>query len=348
MGVLLRELTALYAAFSQGQPSPLPPLSIQYADFAVWQRQYLQGERFERQLNYWKTQLAGAPDLLQLPTDRPRPPQQSFRGDMVTLTIDADLTQRLRSLSQAHDTTLYMTLLAAFQILMGRYSGQSDLVVGSPIANRNYAQLEPLIGFFVNTLALRADLGAIDGHPPSFLDVLAQMQALTRTAYDHQDLPFERLVEELQPARNLNYNPLVQVMFALQNAPMGELELAGLRVTQGAGRRAHHALRPRNPLLGGWRPVAGQLDLQHRSLRQTDHRAHGRPFPDPAAGDCGQPSAVHRRVAAAHRSRAPPIARRMERHGCRLPARQMHSPTLRGTGRRARPMPWPLSSRTSS
>ena len=149
-------------------------MSLQYADFAVWQRQYLQGERLERQLDYWKTQLAGAPDLLQLPTDRPRPPQQSFRGDLVTLTIDADLTQRLRNLSQAHNTTLYMTLLSAFQILMGRYSGQSDLVVGSPIANRNYAQLEPLIGFFINTLALRVDLGSVDGHPPTFLDVLDQ------------------------------------------------------------------------------------------------------------------------------------------------------------------------------
>ena len=248
MGVLLRELTALYAAFSQDQPSPLPPLSIQYADFAVWQRNYLQGERFDRQLDYWKSQLAGAPDLLQLPTDRPRPSQQSFRGDMVALTIDAVLTRHLRGLCQSHNTTLYMTLLSAFQVLMSRYSAQSDLVIGSPIANRNYAQLEPLIGFFVNTLALRADLGPIDGRQPSFLDVLAQMQARTQDAYDHQDLPFERLVEELQPERNINYNPLVQIMFALQNAPMGELELAGLHVTQSiAG--AHHALRPRNPLL---------------------------------------------------------------------------------------------------
>ena len=237
MGVLLRELTTLYAAFSRGQPSPLPPLPIQYADFAVWQRNYLQGERFDRQLEYWKTQLAGAPDLLQLPADRPRPPQQSFRGDMVALTIDGDLTQRLRTLSQAHNTTLYMTLLSAFQILMARHSGQNDLVVGSPIANRNYAQLEPLIGFFVNNLVLRADLGPIDGHPPTFLDLLDQIQARTKAAYDHQDLPFERLVEELQPERNINYNPLVQVAFALQNAPIGELELAGLRVTQGADRR---------------------------------------------------------------------------------------------------------------
>ena len=233
-GVLLRELSTLYGAFRQGQSSPLPPLSLQYADFAVWQRQRLQGERLERQLNYWKSRLAGAPDLLQLPTDRPRPAEQSFRGDAVTLAIGTELTQHLRRLSQAHNTTLYTTLLSAFQILMSRYSGQSDLVVGSPIANRNYAQLEQLIGFFVNTLAWRADLGAIDGRQPSFLDVLAQMQALTKAAYDHQDLPFERLIEELQPPRNLNYNPLVQVGFALQNAPMGELELAGLRVTHGA------------------------------------------------------------------------------------------------------------------
>ena len=189
---------------------------------------------------------------------------------MVALTLDADLTQRLRSLSQAHNTTLYMTLLAAFQILMGRYSGQSDVVVGSPIANRNYAQLEPLIGFFVNTLALRADLGAIDGRQPSFLDVLAQMQALTKAAYDHQDLPFERLVEELQPERNLNYNPLVQVCFALQNAPMGELELPGLRVAPVMQRRTARA-STWNCTVGRSATSCTATGFSHRSLRQADH-----------------------------------------------------------------------------
>ena len=227
IGVLVRELTALYAAFRQGQPSPLPPLAIQYADFAVWQRDYLQGDILQRQLTYWRTQLADAPALLQLPTDRPRPAQQSFHGDGVVVEISADLTQKLRRLSQEQGTTLYMTLLAAFNILLARYTGQSDVVVGSPIANRHHQELEPLIGFFVNTLALRCDLR----DNPSFLALLAQVKATTQAAYDHQDLPFERLVEELAPDRNLTHNPLVQVAFALQNAPMGALTLPGVCVT---------------------------------------------------------------------------------------------------------------------
>ena len=232
MGVLVGELAALYEAFSQGQPSPLPDLPIQYADFAVWQRNYLQGEVLERQLDYWKQRLAGAPERLQLPTDYPRPPQQSFRGDAVQIEIKAELTNALRRLSLEQGATLYMTLLTAFQLFLSRYSGQSDVVVGSPIANRNRREIEPLIGFFVNTLVLRADLSEVAGQPPSFLEVLAQVQETTQAAYDHQDLPFERLVEEIQPGRNLNYNPLFQVVFALQNAPMGDFELPGLTVTQ--------------------------------------------------------------------------------------------------------------------
>jgi hypothetical protein len=159
MGILVQELSALYAAFSQGEPSPLPELTIQYADFAVWQRRYLQGEVLEKQVKWWKEQLADAPALLQLPTDRPRPTQQSFRGSPVRGEIEATLTQRLHELSRRQGATLYMTLLAAFQILLHRYSGQDDIVVGSPIANRNRAELEPLIGFFVNTLALRSNPG---------------------------------------------------------------------------------------------------------------------------------------------------------------------------------------------
>ena len=227
IGVLVRELTALYAAFRQGQPSPLPPLAIQYADFAVWQRDYLQGDIQQRQLTYWRTQLADAPALLQLPTDRPRPAQQSFHGAGVVVEISADLTQKLRRLSQEQGTTLYMTLLTAFHILLARYTGQADVVVGSPIANRHHQELEPLIGFFVNTLALRCDLR----DNPSFLALLAQVKTATQAAYDHQDLPFERLVEELAPDRNLAHNPLVQVAFALQNAPMDALTLSGVCVT---------------------------------------------------------------------------------------------------------------------
>ncbi|MCX6047110.1 MAG: amino acid adenylation domain-containing protein [Chloroflexi bacterium] len=225
--VLLRELVALYTSYTQGQPSPLPELPIQYADFAAWQRAYLQGAVLERQLRWWKEHLADAPDLLQLPSDRPRPAQQSFRGGAVSLQIEAGLTQQLRQLSHAQGGTLYMTLLAAFQLLLHRYTGQAQIVVGSPIANRNDQALEGLIGFLVNTLALCSDLTG----NPTFLDLLAQVQQTTQAAYEHQDLPFERLVEELRPERNLTYNPLVQVVFVLQNMPTGAFMLPGLRVT---------------------------------------------------------------------------------------------------------------------
>ncbi len=217
MAVLMQELTALYSAFSQGLSSPLPDLPIQYADFAVWQHHYLQGDRLTRQLNYWTTQLADAPQLLQLPTDRPRSPKESFRGDRVSVEINADLTQQLRQLSQAQGTTLYMTLLAAFQMLMYRYSGQTDMVVGSPIANRNRQEIESLIGFFVNTLAMRVDLSGVDGKLPSFLEILAQVKQTAQAAYDHQDLPFEQLVGELQLERSTSIQPLFNIVFVLHN-----------------------------------------------------------------------------------------------------------------------------------
>ena len=226
-GVFVSELTALYPAFIQNQPSPLPDLAIQYADFAQWQRQQLQGPFLAQQLAYWKQQLAGAPPLLALPTDHVRPASETFHGSQVMFKIDAELTRQLRQLSGQAGTTLFMTLLAAFQVLLARYSGQEDLVVGSPIANRTRPELESLIGFFVNTLALRVQLTG----NPTFFGLLEQVRQVTQTAYEHQDLPFERLVEELQPARVLNYNPLVQVIFALQNSPSTVLTLAGLQVS---------------------------------------------------------------------------------------------------------------------
>ena len=228
MGVLIRELTTLYTKFIQSLPSPLPPLPIQYADFAFWQRAWMQSEASARQLQYWQTRLSGAPQLLQMPTDHPRAGHQTFQGGTLHFEVPAEVSRQLRQLSQRHDATLFMTLLAGFQILLARYSGQTDIVVGSPIANRNHAELEPLIGFFVNTLALRADLAG----NPAFSDLLAQVRETTLAAYDHQDIPFERLVETLQPARSLNYNPLIQVLFALQNNRMGKLELPGLRIDE--------------------------------------------------------------------------------------------------------------------
>ncbi len=224
--VFWRELSALYGAFTQGAPSPLPQMSIQYADYAMWQRDYLQGAVLERQLAYWQKALAGAPPLLDLPADHPRPAQPSFRGAAVSMVLEADLTHQLRHLSRTQSTTLFMTLLAAFQVLLMRYTGQTDVVIGSPIANRTRQELEPLIGFFINTLVLRCNLA----DNPSFLELLAQVKTTTQAAYDQQDLPFDRLVEALGPARQLHYNPLVQVMFALQNVPQAQWTLPGLQV----------------------------------------------------------------------------------------------------------------------
>ncbi len=207
-------------------PSPLAKLSIQYADFAVWQRQWLTGEVLERQLNYWQKQLQDAPTILELPTDYPRPPIPSFRGDGQVFRLNQDLTQRLKRLSQESGATLFMTLLAAFFVLISRYSGQSDVLVGSPIANRNSSAIEKLMGFFANTLALRGDMSG----NPSFLELLERVKQTTLSAYAHQDLPFEMLVEKLQLNRDLSHNPLIQVMFSLQNTPQSEASLSGLKM----------------------------------------------------------------------------------------------------------------------
>jgi aspartate racemase len=224
MGVLFRELMALYDAFANGKPSPLAELDIQYADFAVWQRLWLQGEELERQLSYWRQQLDGASGLLDLPTDRPRPAVQSYRGAKLGAVLPKDLSDRVNGLSQREGATLFMTLLAAFQALLSRYSGQSDICVGSPIANRNQGKIEDLIGVFVNTLVLRTDLS----EDPSFQELLRRVKEVALEAYAHQDLPFEKLVEELQPERSLSRNPLFDAMFVLQNAPASTVKLPGV------------------------------------------------------------------------------------------------------------------------
>jgi amino acid adenylation domain-containing protein len=226
LSIFFRELSQLYAAFTQGLPSPLSELPIQYADFAVWQRQWLTGKVLDRQLNYWQQQLAGVPPTLELPTDRQRSPIQTFAGGAECFQLDLDLTHRIKQLSQDSAATLFMTLLAAFLVLISRYTGQTNLVVGTPIANRNNAAIEQLMGFFANTLALRGDLAG----NPSFRDLLAQVRQTTLSAYAHQDLPFEMLVEKLQPDRDLSRNPLVQVMFSLQNAPQSAADLSGLTI----------------------------------------------------------------------------------------------------------------------
>ncbi|MFB2837780.1 amino acid adenylation domain-containing protein [Floridanema evergladense] len=227
MEIFRRELFSLYAAFSDGKLSPLPPLSLQYADFAHWQREWLQGKILQTQLNYWQQQLADVPPLLELPTDRSRPSVQSFRGGSEFLRLDRNLTQKLKHLSQESGTTLFMTLLTAFTILLSRYSRQEDIVLGSAIANRNRKEIEGLIGFFVNSLALRINL---QGNP-TFLELLARVKRVSLDAYDHQDLPFEKLVDELGLERSLAHHPLFQVAFGLQNETNENLEINGLTVT---------------------------------------------------------------------------------------------------------------------
>jgi amino acid adenylation domain-containing protein len=213
LGVLQNELSALYEAFSEGLPSPLPELTVQYADYAVWQRKWLEGE-MQEQLAYWKQQLAGHQPVLQLPTDRPRPMQQTFNGADQTLRLSGELLHSLQQLSRREGTTMFMTLLAAFHVLLHRYSGQDDLLVGTPISGRNHSEVEGLIGFFVNTLVLRAQL--TEGM--TFRELLQQVRNVTLGAYAHQDLPFEKLVEELHPERDRSRTPLFQVMFSLENA----------------------------------------------------------------------------------------------------------------------------------
>ncbi|BBD64379.1 amino acid adenylation domain-containing protein [Nostoc commune NIES-4072] len=227
MGVLIKEVTALYEAFSKGQPSPLAQLPIQYVDFASFQRQQLQGEVLKSQLSYWKQQLEGAPELLELSTDKPRPAISSFQGSTYSFELSDELHIALNKLSQQHGTTLFMTLLAAFKILLCRYTGSEDIVVGSPIANRDRTELEGLIGLFANTIALRTNLAG----NPTFEELLTRVRKVALGGYAHQDLPFEQLVEELQPQRNLSYTPVFQVMFVLQNTPMPILELPGLTVS---------------------------------------------------------------------------------------------------------------------
>ncbi|MGI8501707.1 MAG: non-ribosomal peptide synthetase [Hassallia sp.] len=223
MGVLIRELGTLYAAFAQNQPSPLLELPLQYADFAHWQREWLQGEVLQTQLAYWREQLNGI-SILHLPTDKPRPAIQSYRGATQFLELPKKLIDALEKLSQQEGVTLFMTLLATFQTLLYRYTHQEDIAVGSPIANRNHSEIEGIIGFFVNSLVLHSNLSG----NPTFRELLGRVREVTLGAYSHQDLPFEKLVEELHPERNLSHHPLFQVVFGFQNAPMSALELPGL------------------------------------------------------------------------------------------------------------------------
>jgi amino acid adenylation domain-containing protein len=220
--VFSRELAALYRAFAAGQPSPLPELPLQYVDFAVWQREWLAGPVLESQLAWWKEQLDGAPPVHDFLGDRPRPAVQSYRGALLPIRLPRELSQRLRDLGRGEGATLFMLLLAAWKVLLLRATGREDLVVGSPIANRNRSEIEGLVGFFVNLLVLRTKPRGGTG----FRELLAGVREVSLAAYAHQDLPFEKLVEELDPERDLSRNPLCQIVFALQNATARDVELA--------------------------------------------------------------------------------------------------------------------------
>ncbi len=231
IGLIQHEITELYQAFCNGQPAVLPSLSVQYADYTLWQRQWLQGEVLQQQLNYWKQQLSGAPDLLKLPWDHPRPAEPDSRGAIHAFQISASLSNALRLLSREEEVTLFMSLFSAFQVLLQRYSGQSDIVVGTPVANRIHPETEGIVGFFANTLALRTDLS----EDPPLRQVLRRVKETVLEAYEHQDLPFEQVVKALQPERTLSYAPLLQVMFVQLPAlpplnKLGEIQIHNMPI----------------------------------------------------------------------------------------------------------------------
>jgi len=227
LGVFFRELTAFYTAFLRGQPLPLPELSIQYSDFAVWQQKRLQGNVLQEQLAYWKQCLDGAPSILELPTDHPRPATQTYRGAQECVGFDETLTRALTRLGRQEGATLFMVLLAAFKTLLYRYAGQEDIVVGTPIAGRNRLETEGLIGLFVNTLVLRTDLSG----NPTFRELLTRVRVATLGAYAHQDLPFEKLVDELNPERSLSRSPLFQVVFSFENDTHDTFRIPDVKVS---------------------------------------------------------------------------------------------------------------------
>ncbi len=228
MGILMKEVATLYRAFAAGQPSPLPPLKIQYVDFAAWQRQWLSGRVLEEQLNYWKQKLGHGSPPLQLPTDKPRPALPTSNGAHFHFTIESALTQSINDFCRRKNVTPFMLLLAAFTVLLHKYSGQEDISVGTPIANRNRSEIENIIGFFVNTLVMRSDLSG----DPTFEDFLLQVRETALGAYAHQDLPFEKLVDAIQTERDVRHNPLFQVMFMLQNLPGGKQEASDITIEE--------------------------------------------------------------------------------------------------------------------
>jgi amino acid adenylation domain-containing protein len=253
--IALQELSVLYASFSSGKPSPLPELPIQYADYAAWQRNWFQGQVLEKEVGYWRKQLAGAPPLLDLPVDRPRPQVRSYQGAYESIPLSRDLSASLKKFCQQEGVTLFMMLLAGFQTLLSKYSGQEQIVLGTDVANRTTTETERLIGFFINLLALRTDLSG----DPTFRELLGRVREVALGAYAHQDMPFDKLVEELQPERTLSHNPLVQTLFVMQNIPLHQRELPGLclssfdmPITRSKFDLAVFMVEQENGLTGNW------------------------------------------------------------------------------------------------
>ena len=227
IGVLFREVAALYEGFVSGRGSTLPPLPVQYGDYSVWQREWMRGDVLERQLSHWRRELAGAPEVLDLKADRPRPPTRTHEGGRRSLSYSHDLAERLKRIGRGQGATMYMTLAAAYGCLLSRYTPAQDVLIGSPIAGRNRVETEGLIGLFVSTLVLRARLAG----DPTFAELVGRIREAALGAYAHQDLPFEKLVDELRPARSSSYNPIFQVWFVLQNAPAVSWKLPAIRAT---------------------------------------------------------------------------------------------------------------------
>jgi hypothetical protein len=227
IGILFQEIAIHYEAFLKGEQSPMPPLSIQYGDYALWQRERLRGDVLQRQLSHWRRELEGAPDAFEVESDRPRPSKRTAGGERRSLAYPRSLAEDLKAAGRRQDATLYMTLAAAYAAFLSGYTRQEDILIGSPIAGRNLIEVEPLIGFFINTLVLRASLSG----DPTLSELVGRMRERALSAYEHQDLPFEKLVEELRPARSSAYNPIFQVWFVLQNAPTAAWELPGILST---------------------------------------------------------------------------------------------------------------------
>ena len=301
---------------------------MQYADYAVWQREQLGGEVLDRQLSYWRERLAGAPELLELPTDHPRPAVQSYRGTREAVELPGELLERLRALGRSEGATLYMTLLGAFQVLLSKYSGGEDVVVGSPIAGRTRREVEELIGFFVNTLVLRTDLSG----DPSFRETLRRVRDVTLGAYENQELPFERLVAELQPERSLSHSPLFQVLFQLQNAGDAGTGIPGVRTGSvesvvSTTQFDLHLAFAEGP--GGLRAVLTySTDLFERSTMRADAGAPGAG----AGAGRGERGTAPLAAAGDGRGGAPSGAGGVERDGGRLSRGPLQPRAVRGAG----------------